>query len=111
MMDEADFEEELKEILLDAATGQTWPIGLERIKALLAPERAEAARLKAALEELDALDPDDFKTGQSHLSPAFREVNFKEVVRTVIRIVNRTLHNTDENGQPLPAEEVPDAPA
>jgi len=111
MMDEADFEEELKEILLDAATGQTWPIGLERIKALLAPERAETARLRAALEEIDALDPDDYKTGQAHLSPAFREVNFKEVVQTVIRIVNRTLHNTDEYDRPLHAGEDSDAPA
>ncbi len=56
---------------------------------------------REALEELDRMRPNDFKTGQGHLSPAFREVNVSAVMMHVCRIVNRILHNTDENGQPL----------
>lgn len=56
---------------------------------------------RTALEELERMKPDDFKTGQSHLSPAFREVSVSAVMLHVCRIINRTLHNTDENGRPL----------
>jgi hypothetical protein len=74
-----------------------------------AEDRAEAAerdrdKYRAALDELDAMKPDDFMGGQDHLPPAFREVDFKAAFRQVCRIVNRVLHNTDENGRPLDPE-------
>lgn len=43
----------------------------------------------AALDKANALSPNDFKTGQSHLSPAFREVNYREAFRAMLDILNR----------------------
>lgn len=63
--------------------------------------RSKATAYLSALEELDSLRPDDFRTGQGHLTPAFREVNFRDAFRAVCRIVNGVLHGTDENGRPL----------
>ncbi len=60
-------------------------------------------KYRVALEEIDKMEPEDFKTGQNHITPAFREPNLQDALRFVIRVVNRTLHNTDENDQPLPA--------
>jgi hypothetical protein len=56
-------------------------------------ERAELAEAKLAatwgvLDRANALNPADFKTGQSHLPPAFREVDFKEAFRTVLDLLN-----------------------
>lgn len=59
-------------------------------------------KYRVALEELDKMEPTDFMGGQDHLSPAFRQVNFRDVFMHVCRIVNSVLHNTDENGKPLP---------
>lgn len=70
---------------------------------------AEHDHLRAALDEIDRLDPTEFLTGQSHLPPAFREPDLRAAFRRVVQIVNRTLHGTDENGHPLPPKE-PDAP-
>ena len=42
-----------------------------------------------ALDKANALSPNDFKTGQNHLSPAFREVNYREAFRAMLDIVNR----------------------
>ncbi len=105
MRDDVALDAALREILADAATVHERSLCLDQIKDLLADDRAELARLRAALEELDALDPNDFKVGQNHLNPAFREVDLREVLRAVQRIVNRTLHGTDEHGRPLPIEE------
>lgn len=58
-------------------------------------------KYRAALEEIDKFQPDDFKTGQGHLPPAFREPNLLALWKSVIRIVNGVLHNTDEYGKPL----------
>lgn len=58
-------------------------------------------KYREALEELDVLNPDSFRIGQDHLGPAFREVNFRSAFVAVIKIVNRVLHNTDENGRAL----------
>ncbi|HET7386876.1 MAG TPA: hypothetical protein VFJ19_09475 [Nocardioidaceae bacterium] len=71
--------------------------------ALLEDAEAEVQRLRAALNEIDRMDPDDFRTGQDHLLPAFREVNFRAAFERVVRIVNRALHGTDEYGRPLAA--------
>ena len=57
-------------------------------------ERAEA-RLAATWDVLDranALKPADFKTGQNHLPPAFREVDFQEAFRTVLDLLNHIEH-------------------
>lgn len=56
---------------------------------------------REALDELDRVQPDDFKAGQGHLSPAFREVDFRAAFGHVVNVVNRVLHDTDENGRPL----------
>lgn len=61
----------------------------------------ERDRYRAALDRLDNMDPGDFKVGQDHLSPAFREPNFLEALRFVMKVVNGVLHNTDEYGKPL----------
>lgn len=53
-------------------------------------EKAEAA-LTATWEALDkasALRPDDFKTGQDHLPPAFREVDFRAAFKAMVDVVN-----------------------
>lgn len=64
--------------------------------------QTELTRLRAALDELDRLDPDDFKTGQEHLTPAFREVQVRPLMLRICTIVNKVLHNTDAYGNPLP---------
>jgi hypothetical protein len=54
-------------------------------------ESVEAARLRAvwaALDKANALNPGSFKTGQGHLPPAFREVNFRAAFKALIDIVN-----------------------
>lgn len=58
-------------------------------------------KYREALEQIDVLDPRDFQTGQEHLSPAFRTPDITKAFRVVCRIVNKTLHGTDENGRPL----------
>ncbi len=60
----------------------------------------ELTRLRAALDTLDAMNPDDFRTGQAHLSPAFREINYVEALRFIAKTVNDVLHGTDEYGDP-----------
>lgn len=64
----------------------------------------ELTRLRAALDQLDAMKPEDYMGGQSHLSPAFREPNLKAALHDIIAIVNKVLHNTDANGNPLPED-------
>lgn len=58
-------------------------------------------RYLAALTAIDEMDPDEYKTGQEHLSPAFREPNLREGMRFICRTINGVLHNTDEYGEPL----------
>lgn len=57
--------------------------------------------LWSAMDEIHKMNPDDFRTGQGHLSPAFREINFRDAMFHVQAIVNRVLHNTNEYGEPL----------
>lgn len=66
--------------------------------------RTELVRLRAALEEIDTMNPEDFKRGQEHLSPAFRTPNFADAFKFVCGVVNKVLHNTDAYGRPLPEE-------
>jgi hypothetical protein len=61
----------------------------------------ERDKYKRALDVLDSMNPNDFRTGQSQLTPAFREPNLKEAMRFVMRTVNGVLHNADEYGKPL----------
>lgn len=69
---------------------------------------AERDQYLAALQAIDALDPEDFKDHEAHLPPAFQQPDITEAFRAVVKIVNGTLHNTDENGDPLPAEPHPE---
>ena len=64
--------------------------------------RADRDRYLAALTAIDQMDPEDYKAGQDHLPPAFRQPNLKQGFRQVCRIVNGVLHGTDEYGRPLP---------
>lgn len=64
--------------------------------------REERDRYRSAMDEIDQMDPEDFKGGQEHLPPAFRQPNLKDAFRHVCRIVNGVLHGTDEYGRPLP---------
>lgn len=66
--------------------------------------RSELVRLRAALDELDQLNPEDF-TDTRHISPAFYEIDFAKVFKRVCEIVNKVLHNTDAYGRPLPEEQ------
>ncbi len=101
----------ISELLDDVHNGLPPTVAMPRLEELLADHEAETSRLRAALEEIDNLDPDDFKIGQRHLGVAFREVDFACVVRKITQIVNRTLHGTDEHGQPLAEEGSTDVPS
>jgi hypothetical protein len=43
----------------------------------------------AEAQEMDRLGPDQFKTGQTHLSPAFREINYKSAFLALAKIFNK----------------------
>lgn len=66
-------------------------------------DQDHVCKYREALEEIDRLEPSDFTAGQDHLTPAFRKPDLKEAFKFVIKIVNRTLHNADENMNPLPS--------
>lgn len=75
---------------------------IRRLRAAISPDserirelEAENKKYKGALDEIDRMNPDDFRTGQGHLSAAFREVNFQAAFAHVCRVVNRTLHGID----------------
>lgn len=87
---------------LRAALAGGWGDGSPRTPT---DEVGHDCRYKKALERIDRMSPEDFKGGQGHLTPAFREPSFKEAFRFVCKVVNGVLHNADENGQPLPAAE------
>jgi hypothetical protein len=77
---------------------------VRRVQVLAGERRVylvERNRYLAALTALDNMRPGDFKSGQGHLVPAFREVSIVDVMRFVCRIVNGVLHGTDEHGNPL----------
>lgn len=60
---------------------------------------AHQCAYRSALEELEALSPDDFK--DHHLPVAMRAPDFQAAFRKVVQIVNKVLHNADEYGEPL----------
>ncbi len=66
-------------------------------------DQDHVCKYREALEEIDRMEPSDFTAGQDHLTPAFRQPDLKEAFQYVIRVVNRTLHNADENMNPLPS--------
>ena len=37
----------------------------------------------------DALRPEDFKTGQNHLPPAFREINYRDAFSALAHIIEQ----------------------
>lgn len=104
MAREAGLVSAIGDLLDDVHNGLPPTVAMPRLKELLADHEAETSRLRVALEEIDSLDPESFKTGQEHLGPAFRQVDFRSAFQAVARIVNRTLHGTDEYGKPLPEE-------
>lgn len=57
---------------------------------LLYVTRAEKAEAEARkfLDKANALHPDQFKTGQAHLSPAFREIDYRLAFTTLAEMVN-----------------------
>lgn len=61
-------------------------------------------KYKAALLAIDRLKPDDFRTGQSHVPPAFREINASSLMLRICTIINGALYDTDAHGTPLPAQ-------
>lgn len=65
--------------------------------------RSELVRLRAALDEIDVLNPEDFM-GPAHLARAFQKPDLAMAFKEVCRIVNKVLHNTDAYGRPLPAQ-------
>lgn len=54
-------------------------------------EAAEAVldRVRASIAKANALRPEDFKTGQDHLSLAFREINFRDAFTALAEILNQ----------------------
>ena len=49
---------------------------------------------------MDRRGPDQFRTGQPHLSPAFREVNWEAAFKAVVRLLNKIEDavDVDQNG-------------
>lgn len=45
----------------------------------------------ALVLEFDEMDPDDWRTGQQHLAPAFRAVNYRDAMLHVMERINATL--------------------
>lgn len=73
-----------------------------RLRANAVQAEHDRDRYFAALSEIDQMDPEDYKVGQDHLPPAFRQPDLKAGFRQVCRIVNGVLHGTDEYGKALP---------
>jgi hypothetical protein len=58
---------------------------------------------RTIVEQIEKLEPNDVTpSGQSHLSPAFREVRAKDVMIHIGNIVNGPLYGTDAFNNPLP---------
>ncbi len=91
----ADYEDLRKALGLVAQAGGHVSVDPDTVSQLL----ADHDRYRAALIEIDTLDPDDdlFKSGQQHLPPAFREISFPKVIQRVGTIVHDALH-----GPPVP---------
>ena len=56
------------------------------------PEASDAAKLQRVRELVaaaDALRPEDFKTGQNHLPPAFREINYRDAFSWLAHIIEQ----------------------
>lgn len=73
------------------ATTEEWRAAYESKVQDFARETLRASRLRAALDAVEALDPNDFRTGQDHLPRAFREVNYKAVVLRISEIVDEAV--------------------
>lgn len=65
---------------------------LPHVREQMAAERdalaATVAKVQEYIVQVNAMDPEAYKTGQDHLSPAFREVNFKDAFMDLAKIVN-----------------------
>ena len=61
---------------------------------------AERDRYRQALDALDSLDPRRFRKSFFDSMSGGPETDFYAAFREVCRIVNRCLHNADENGRP-----------
>ena len=86
----------------------THPEGCAGCQILAALDRADQAEGRLAevwdaLDRANALHPDQFKVGQDHLPPAFREVNFRAAFETLIGIVNQIENASGYATRPLPS--------
>lgn len=52
-------------------------------------EAEQLARVRELVAAANALDPADFKTGQNHLPPAFREINFRDAFMALAHIIEQ----------------------
>ena len=73
------------------ASVEQWRTAYELKLQDFARETLRASRLRTAMDALDTLDPDDFRTGQEHLPLAFREVNYRVAMLAVSRIVDAAI--------------------
>ncbi len=87
------------DMALQRTSLDAWPetsCGPHRVvERLTDPEPGVLGAVRALLE-IDALEPDQFRTGQTHLTPAFREVNYREVVLHISKIVDAALDAVPE---------------
>lgn len=85
---------ELSHIAESDATHGPGCEGCQILGALTRAEDAEAVvkKVREAVAEAQAMDkrgPDQFKTGQEHLTPAFREVNWKQAFMALAKIMTK----------------------
>lgn len=59
----------------------------DAVLAALTQERLRTYQVYAVLDRLNALKPEQFKTGQGHLPAAFREIDFRKAFETVVNLV------------------------
>lgn len=45
--------------------------------------------IREVIADANAMNPEDYKTGQDHLSPAFREVNFRDAFLATTQLLER----------------------
>jgi hypothetical protein len=64
---------------------------IDDIRAVLDAENITSplGRVRELVAAADALSPDDFKTGQNHLPPAFREINYRDAFMALAHIMEQ----------------------
>jgi hypothetical protein len=59
-------------------------------------DAARLQRVRELVAAADALRPEDFKTGQNHLPPAFREINFHDAFSALAHIIEQIQETVQE---------------